>query len=91
VVGGDIAEAADRAYQARLARIIETARAKGEATLDTADLDAAQVVSALLAAARGAKYRRGKAVTPDTYRASLRHIAQVFAAAIGNVDARQRN
>lgn len=89
-VGGDIAEAADRAYEARLVRMIETARAEGEANLDTADLDAAQVVSALLAAARGAKYRGGKAVAPDTYRTSLRHIAQVFAAAIGNVDVRRK-
>lgn len=81
-VSGDIAETADRKYQARLVRIIEAARARGEASFVAADLDAAGIVSVLLAAARGAKYVGGKAVEPSSYRASLRRIAEVFAAAI---------
>ncbi|MEH2276545.1 MAG: helix-turn-helix domain-containing protein [Nostoc sp.] len=83
-VGSDIAEAADRAYEARLVRMIETAQAQGEASLTAANLDAAQAVSTLLAAARGAKYIGKKAVTPENYRESLWHIAQLFAAAIRN-------
>ena len=81
-VSGDIAEAADRAYEARLKRLIEAAVVRDEASLMAADLDAARAVSVLLAAARGAKSVGGKAAEPNSYRASLRQIAQIFAAAM---------
>lgn len=83
-VSGDIADAADRAYEARLVRMIETAQARGEASLAAANLDAGQVVATLLAAARGAKYVDGKAAAPHDYRASLQQIARLCAAAIRN-------
>jgi len=81
-IGREVVEAADRAYEARLVRMIETAHAEGKANLASTGLDARQAVSVLLAAARGAKYGHGAAVTPDAFRTSLQCIAQVFAAAI---------
>jgi AcrR family transcriptional regulator len=81
-VSRHIAESADRAFQARLARIIEAAHVRKMANLTATGLDAANVVSTLLAAARGAKYVGGKPLTPSRYRTSLRHIAQLFAAAL---------
>ena len=81
-VGREIVDAADRAYEARLVRIIETAQAEGKANLASTGLNARQVVSVLLAAARGAKYCHGAAVAPEAFRTSLQHIAHVFAAAI---------
>ena len=81
-VGREVVEAADRAYEARLVRMIETAQAESKADLASTGLDARQVVSVLLAAARGAKYGHGVAMAPDAFRSSLRCIAYVFAAAI---------
>lgn len=81
-VGREVVEAADRAYEARLVRIIETAQAEGKANLVSSGLGSCQVVSALLAAARGAKYSHGVPVAPDAFRISLQCIARVFAAAI---------
>ncbi len=81
-VGREVVDAANRAYEARLVRIIGAAQAEGKANLASTGLNARQVVSVLLAAARGAKYGHGAAVAPDTFRTSLQHIAHVFAAAI---------
>ncbi len=81
-VGRDVVETADRAYEARLVGLVEVAQAEGRANLASTGLDARQVVSALLAAARGAKYSNGVTVTPDAFRANLKCIAHVFAAAI---------
>lgn len=81
-VGREVVEAADRAYEARLVRMVETAQAEGKANLASTGLDARQVVSVLLAAARGAKYGHGAAVAPDAFRTSLQRIGHVFAAAI---------
>ncbi len=81
-VGSDVVDAADRAYEARLVRIIETAQADGTANLAPTGLDARQTVLVLLAAARGAKYEHGAAVASDAFRTSLQHIASVLAAAI---------
>jgi len=61
---------------------VQAHAAKGKANLASTGLNACQVVSVLLAAARGAKYGHGAAVAPDAFRTSLQHIAHVFAAAI---------
>jgi len=81
-VGREAVEVPDRAFEARLVGLIEAAQAEGRANLASTGLDSRQVISVLLAAARGAKYSQGAAVTPDAFRASLKSIAQVFAAAI---------
>lgn len=81
-VGKEIVEAADRAYEAKLVHLVETAQAEGKANLVSTGLGAHQVVSALLNAARGAKYSHGAPVAPDTFRINLQCIAHVFAAAI---------
>ena len=81
-VGREVVETADRAYEARLVGLIEAAQAEGRADLASTGLDSRQVVSVLLAAARGAKYSRGVAVTPDAFRTNLKCIAHVFGAAI---------
>jgi AcrR family transcriptional regulator len=81
-VGREVVETADQAYEARLVGLIEAAQEEGRASLASTSLDARQVVSVLLAAARGAKYSKGVTVTPDAFRTSLKYIAHVTAAAI---------
>ena len=81
-VGKEIVDVADRAYEARLVRMVETAQAEGTADLTSTGLDARQIVLVLLAAARGAKYEHGTAVTPEAFRTSLLHVASVLSAAI---------
>jgi len=82
-VGKEAVETPDRTFEARLIALIDAAVVEGRGTLDRTGLTSGEIVAPLLAAARGAKYRHGVSVTPDAYRASLRSIAQVFAAAIG--------
>ena len=81
-VGADIAKAADAAYEARLMRLLEAKAARGEADLEVSGLDARRLVTALLAAARGAKFASGKPVRTDVYRRRLKDIAHLFAAAL---------
>ncbi len=77
-----IAGEADRSYETRLARLIVEAQAQGKVDLRPAKLDVAEVVALLLFAARGAKYRLGRPVSQADFHTSLRHITQLFAAAI---------
>lgn len=81
-VGADIAKAADAAYEARLVRLLDRAAAQGDVSLEASGLDARRTVTALLAAARGAKFADGKSVKPEIYRRRLRDIARLFAAAV---------
>jgi AcrR family transcriptional regulator len=82
-VGGDLAEAYDRAYFQRLARLFETANAAGEISLALSGLSAHDLIETLLAAARGAKQSApAEPVSPETYRQSLARIAAMAAAAV---------
>lgn len=83
-VSRNIASEADRAYEDRMIRIIEEAVARGDASLEAVALEAKEVAAALLASARGSKYKLGKPVPKDQFHARLRVIAQIFAAALRN-------
>ena len=81
-IGADVAEAADRAFEARIIRLIQTADNDGKVDMQVRGVDAVRFASALLAGARGAKYAYGKPVAPKLYRSRLRDLSILFAAAV---------
>jgi AcrR family transcriptional regulator len=82
-VGGDLAEAYDRAYFERLVRFFDAANAAGEINLALSGISAHDLIETLLAAARGAKHSAAaEPVSPENYRQSLLRIAAMTAAAV---------
>ena len=80
-VSADIAKEADAVYRDRLAAVFAAAVRSGVADLTRTGMNPGDLASAMIWSARGAKYVAGKPVDLETYRASLRTIASVHAAA----------
>lgn len=80
-VGPDLARQVDETYTRRICAVLTAALDSGAAVMPPG-LDADSVTQTLMSAARGAKAHEAGPVSPDDYRAALRRLADLTAAAL---------